>query len=83
MASITINIPDVDLNKVVEALCNGVNPSNAKAKARLIELAKAEVVAYWTQKAILDNSAAVTTAVTNRDSAVTTAKTESEAINIT
>jgi hypothetical protein len=42
MASMTINIPDAQVPRVVEALCrwNNAPPSNANAKAAVLQLIK-------------------------------------------
>lgn len=83
MANITIVIPDADLPKVVEALCDGVSPTNAKAKTKVIELVKDYTRAYYVKKAQTDNQSLVQTANQNVFAAVTVAGSGIDAINIT
>jgi hypothetical protein len=83
MASITLVIPDADLTKVVNALCDGVNPTNAKAKTKIIELAKLYVANYEETIAAQNAQAAYDAARASYDSSRTTARTNVQAISIT
>lgn len=83
MAQITLDIPNDKIAQVVEALCNGVSPTNAKAKIELIRMVKDRVATYYAEKAEASNRTAINTAVTAKDTAVAAAKTDAEAISIT
>lgn len=83
MANITITIPDADLSRIVEALCDGVNPTNAKAKIKLIELAKQYVKIYENNKITLQNQATISSAISTKNTAIMAADSEIDGINIT
>ena len=50
MATISITIPDAVATRVVEALCDGDSPTQAKAKAEVLAMIKSRVIAYESQK---------------------------------
>lgn len=46
MATITMNIPNAVLTRVVDGLCDGVDSSNSKAKQVVIDFVKGKVISY-------------------------------------
>jgi hypothetical protein len=46
MAVISITIPNAVLDRVVTAVCDGVDVSNAKAKQVMIDYVKGKIIAY-------------------------------------
>lgn len=82
MAAITLNIPDNQITRVVEALCEGNNPTNAKAKEALIDRIKWMVVNYEVEKARLANLASLKQAQADFQTAQDTASTNANTITI-
>lgn len=60
MATITITVPNQILDRVVEALCNGVDSNSTKAKQEILSIIKSRVKAYEVEKS--SRSAAATAA---------------------
>lgn len=83
MANISITIPDESLTRIVEALCDGVSPTNAKAKAKMIELVKLYVKNYENNKITLQNQAIISGAISTKNTAIIAADSEVDGINIT